>query len=156
MSPRTRWHILLLDAFAPHMTERVRRIAWARRVVICLHGGGTTSVGQVNDTDLHQPLKKEYIALETEDALRQAALGKACPITRREDCMAWMCLVWCQARLHAQAAAGFKRVGVTNALDGSEDHRISREAREFWDQEDMKTERASAAADVDEEVALEG
>ena len=83
---------MLLDAFAPHMTERVRRVAWVRRVVICLHGGGTTSVGQVNDTDLHQPLKKEYIALEEEDAHRQAALGKACPVTRREDCMAWMCV----------------------------------------------------------------
>ena len=53
--PGTRWRILLLDAFAPHMTGRVWRIAWARCVVILLHGGGTTSVGQVNDTDLHRP-----------------------------------------------------------------------------------------------------
>lgn len=151
--PRTRWRILLLDAFAPHMTERVRRVAWARRVVICLHGGGTTSVGQVNDTDLHHPLRTEYTALETEDALRQATLGTPCPIIRKEDCIAWMCLVWCRTRLHAQAAAGFKKVGVTNALDGSEDGRVSREARTFWDSARMKTERASAVADVDEEVA---
>ena len=67
--------------------------------------------------------------------------------------MAWMCLERPHARLHAQAAAGLKPVGVTNALDGSEDHRICREARDFWDQADMKTERASAVADVDEEVA---
>ena len=67
-------------------------------------------------------MKKDNIALETEDAHRQAALGKVCPIARKEDCMAWMCLAWCHARLHAQAAAGFKKVGVTNALDGSEDH----------------------------------
>ena len=152
LEPGRRWRIMLLDAFKPHMTERVRRVAWARRVIICLHGGGTTSVGQVNDTDLHHPLRTEYTELETEDALRQAMMGIACPITKKEDCMAWMCLVWCQAKLHKQATAGFKRVGVTNALDGSEDQEISREARTFWDDGNMKAERASAVADVDDEV----
>ena len=152
VQPRQRWRILLLDAYKPHMTERVRRCAWLRHVVVCIHGGGTTSVGQVNDTDLHRPLKKEYIDLEMEDALRQAALGKACPLTRKEDAMAWMSLVWFQPRLHADAAQGFKKVGFANALDGTEDDRVCREARSYWDRLQMKHLRASAVADVDEEV----
>ena len=150
--PRQRWRILLLDAYKPHMTDRVRRCAWLRQVVVCIHGGGTTSVGQANDTDLHRPMKKEYMDLEMEDALRQAALGKACPVTRREDAMAWMSLVWLQPRLHADAAQGFKKVGVTNALDGADDDLVCREARSYWDRLCMKEQRASAVADVDEEV----
>ena len=99
-------------------------------------------MGEVNDTDLRHRRRTEYTAIETEDAFRQATLGTPCP-------MAWMCLVWCQAKLHAQA---FERIGVTNALDGSEDQRVSREARIFWDDAHMKTERASAVVEVDEEV----
>ena len=152
LQPRQRWRILLLDAYAPHQTERVRKCAWQRRVVVLIHGGGTTSVGQVNDTDLHKDMKKEYIQLEMDDALRQAALGKACPMTRREDAMAWMCLIWFQPHLHAHAADGFKKVGVTNALDGSEDDLVCREARVYWDHLSMKDVRASAVADVDGEV----
>ena len=131
LHPRQRWRICLLDAYAPHMTERVRRFVWIRNIVVCIHGGGTTSVGQVNDTDLHRPLKKDYIDLELEDALRQAALGKVCPMTRRQDAMAWMSLVWFQPHLHGDAAAGFKKIGITNSLDGSEDYLVCREAREY-------------------------
>ena len=152
LQPRQRWRILLLDAYAPHQTERVRRCAWQRRVIIVIHGGGTTSVGQVNDTDLHKPMKKEYIELEMDDALRQAALGKACPMVRREDAMAWMSIVWFQTHMHLQAADGFKKVGITNALDGSEDDLVCREARSYWNALSMPEMRASAVADVDCEV----
>ena len=44
-------------------------------------------------------------------------------------------------------------MGVTNALDGSEEDRVSRKACDFWDRLHMQTERASAVADLDEEVA---
>ena len=44
------WRILLVDAFAPQMTEAVRRCAWHRGYILCIHGGGATSVCQTNDT----------------------------------------------------------------------------------------------------------
>ena len=86
-------------------------------------------MGQVNETDLQQPMKKEYMQLEMDDALRPAALGKACPLTRTEDATSWMSLAWCHPHLHEQAAAGCKKVGVTIALDGSEDDLVCKEAR---------------------------
>ena len=85
------WRILLFDAFLPQMTDRVRRCAWHFRTVICIHGGGATSVAQVNDTDLHAPLKRMYRAMETQDMLEQCRLkGDVVPVTDRSDCVAWL------------------------------------------------------------------
>ena len=59
-----RWRILLCDAFAAHMGSNVRRLAWQRGYIVILHGGGTTGVTQVNDTDLHQHLRRLYVEEE--------------------------------------------------------------------------------------------
>ena len=50
MSDDRDWRILLVDAFAPQMSEAVRRCAWHRGYILCIHGGGATSVCQTNDT----------------------------------------------------------------------------------------------------------
>ena len=49
------WRILLLDAFKPHMDPAVKELALTRGYIVILHGGGTACVGQVNDTDIHEP-----------------------------------------------------------------------------------------------------
>ena len=33
------WRILLLDAFAPQMSDNVRRVAWVRGYIVIIHGG---------------------------------------------------------------------------------------------------------------------
>ena len=51
------------------------------------------------------------------------------PSAMAEQCIDWMAEVWSNRHLHIQARKGFKYTGCTNALDGSEDHLIAREAR---------------------------
>ena len=55
------WRVLLLDAYAPQMTDNVRRLCWSKGYIVLIHGGGTTGVMQPNDTDLHQHLRRLYI-----------------------------------------------------------------------------------------------
>ena len=112
-----------------------------------------TSVAQVNDTDLHAPLKRLYRALETQDMLEQCRLkGDVVPVADRSDCVAWLCLLWFRTDLHTDAAKGFWKVGLANALDGTEDHRLCREAKVFWEELAMPQRRAEASMDVEEEV----
>ncbi|MCP4007872.1 MAG: hypothetical protein GY725_27125 [bacterium] len=149
-----RWRILVFDAFAPQMTEAVRRLAWERGYVLVLHGGGATSVCQPNDTDLHQPLRRGYVGFESADALLQQRLHPLrCPFARNEDCLAWMALCWNARHLHESAATGFWKNGLANALDGSQDHLAVREAKGFWDSLGMSSVRDRLVVDIETEAA---
>jgi hypothetical protein len=64
-----------------------------------------------------------------------------------------MAAIWSQKWLHERAAQGFEKVGLSNVLDGSEDHLICRDARVFWDEMNMGEARLEAVAAVSEEVA---
>jgi hypothetical protein len=79
--------------------------------------------------------------------LRPAAV----PVPRKEDCISWMAAVWHNPALHTAAAEGFWKTGQANALDGSQDHRICRESRLFWDESQMWRRRAEVTHDVDVE-----
>ena len=65
-SEQRRWRLLFLDAYSAHLSDRVRRAAWHKGYVVVTHGGGASAVTQVNDTDNHGPLKRQYV--ETEQA----------------------------------------------------------------------------------------
>ena len=69
-----------------------------------------------------------------------------------EQCIDWMAEVWGQRALHDQARRGYKYTGATNALDGSEDHLIAREARVFWDNLGVSAKRDAVCHDVRVEV----
>ena len=106
MTPGRRWRLLLLDVFAAQTTEQVRRAAWKKGYVLCIHGGGTTGITQVNDTDLHQHLRRRYTEMEAADLLKQARLDpKATPIPRPENCSQWMASVWADPALHVPPKA---------------------------------------------------
>ena len=156
LEPRTpgrRWRILLLDAYSAHLSDRVRVCAWHRGYVVITHGGGASCIAQTNDTDLHAFLKRLYMELEMADALEQMRLrprGVPCP--RKEDVIGWICCIWANTELHVRAARGFLKVGVSNALDGSQDAEICREAGEFWHKEGMRQRRSEVLHDVCVEV----
>ena len=52
--------MIYLDAYSPHMDPSAAALMESRGDLLVFLGGGTTSIHQVNDTDLHQNLKKEY------------------------------------------------------------------------------------------------
>ena len=141
--------ILMCDAYAAHLDPAVRRLAWERGYIVIYQGGGTTGVGQVNDTDLHEKLSELYQQLEQEDHLMQTELDSGCcPRRDREDCVRDFCSCWKDPELHAFAAQGFKRRGLSNALDETEDHHICGAASAIWQRCDIKGLRRILVADV--------
>ena len=95
-------------------------------------GGGITPVLQTCDTDLNQAVKREYIQRETEVLIQQMQDGITVPSCTPEDCIEMMADVLQNMDLHYAAAEGYKKTGLTVALDGSEDHKIVREASVFF------------------------
>lgn len=112
-APDRDWRILLVDAFSAQTTENVRRLAWHHMCVLCVIGGGCTGIIQVNDTELHQPLKRFYTDFEAADALLQSRLRpQGCPVPRKEDCINWMAQTWGRPELHTVVAEGFLKTGL--------------------------------------------
>lgn len=142
-----------MDSYEPQKTEAVKRLCWSRGYVVVIHGGGATSITQPNDTDLHQHLRRIYTEKESADMVKMAREhpGKI-PLARPENCIDWMIASWRDPKLHAAACRGFKYTGITNALDGSEDQFICREAKEFWQSLAVAELRAKAMRDVAVEV----
>jgi hypothetical protein len=140
------WRILLVDAYSAQTTDAVRRCAWHRGYVLCVHGGGTTSILQVNDTELHQPLKTMYMEFEAADAVQQSRLRpKSCPVPRKEDCIQWMASVWNNPDFHAAVSDGFWKTGLACSLDDTaDDHRVVKEAKAFWNEIGIPAKRREA------------
>ena len=98
-------------------------------------------------------VERRYIEKEIAEQLRQSRLfPRKMPSTSNQQCIDWMAEVWSDRNLHAQARKGYKLIGATNALDGSEDHLIAREARLFWDKLTISAKRDATIRDVETEV----
>ncbi len=152
MHPGRDWRILLVDSYKAQLTDPVRHLAWHHGYVLVVHGGGATGVVQPNDTDLHGELKAQYCALEMAELLEQQRLRpRSMPHVRKSDALCWMATIWAKPELHLAAVAGFKKTGLTNALDGSEDNQICREALEFWNELRMPAIRAELLRTVEVE-----
>ena len=62
-----------------------------------------------------------------------------------------MTTLWLREGLHVQACKGYKYTGIKNALDGSEDYMIVREAAQFWKDLKMRDRVNKAVHDVEVE-----
>ena len=153
-SPDRDWRILMVDAYSAQNTDAVRRLAWHRKYVLVTIGGGCTGIIQVPDTDLHQILKRMYGDLEMADALAQSRLRPtAIPIPRKPDCIEWMAAIWGRGDLHVIVRDGFWKTGMANDLSGVEDHKICKEAGQYWRELNMTAKRGEACRVVEAEFA---
>ena len=148
-----RWRIIQADDYSAHLAPQVFRLCWSRGYVFIPHGGGATPVVQTPDTDLNQHVKRDYIDYETSEFVRQMQDGITVPRLRQEQCIDLMYEVLSKRALHLGAAEGYKKTGMTVALDGTMDHEIVREAAVFWGELRMREKINSAVAEVTEEVA---
>ena len=73
------------------------------------------------------------------------------PSRSRETIIRDLAQIWRTPEIHEQAVRGHWSNGLANALDGSEDKLISREARSFWDELKMEDERERIIRDVVDE-----
>ena len=147
-----KWRIMMADDYGPHKSEAVFDLCWSRGYVMVPHGGGVTPVSQTPDTDLNQPVRREYSAKESVELMYQMRMGVAVPCPKKEACVDMMHDVLSQKRLHLNAARGFKYTGATVALDGSEDHMIVREAGDFFRSLTMRPKINQACENVREEA----
>ena len=135
------WEFIMLDAYAPGLTDNVQRLCWKRGYIVVTHGGGASMICQTNDVGLHKDVRADFIAKQTEKLLEHARSkgGGLCDLTAEEN-ISLMCEVMSNPALHQKAADSYKWTGTTNALDGSEDELIAGDARQFWDELEMRKE----------------
>ena len=147
--PGRRWELFLLDAYAPGLTDNVQRLCWSRGYVCVTHGGGASMICQTNDTDFHLHVRKRFIELQTARMLEKVRIsgGGMVDLTKEEN-IDIMAQVMSDRSLHMQACEGYRRTGTTVALDSSEDDRICREAKDFWDELGMRSRIDSAVAEI--------
>ena len=148
------YRVLALDAFEVHKTEQVRDFAMDRGYLLIYHRGGTTSIGQWNDTDLHLQLERHYNDLENFDFSKQLAVRLwKCPTRTRQAIVNDLASIWAAL---PHAAIG-EKAGLRTAwsialprqlsdgsfeIHGPEDHLVSREAKTFFFENDMPGLRA--------------
>ena len=145
---RKDYRVLMMDVAKSHISDAVTSFAWSRGYITLFHYGCTTGVCQVNDTDLHGPLEREFIEAEQRSFHHQQELLPGCVARRPQDVLDDTAVVW--RRLdHGVGVAGHLRNGLTVKLDGSQDGRISREAFILWNELGMAEVRRAAIEEVD-------
>ena len=74
--PNRKWEFMLLDAYAPGLTNNVQRLCWKRGYIVVTHGGGASMICQTNDTALHSIQPRCYIRTASKGAEWQIAHQK--------------------------------------------------------------------------------
>ena len=151
--PKDRFRLFGLDMYGPQTTVNVQTQCWHQRRILINQPGGGTGVTQTNDTDLHKQLKADYVHEETELMMHLVrSTGRKCPSYNPQQCIDIMAKIWADPKKHVDAAKGYWRTGTLNALDGSEDNLICREAKVYWDRLDMPAKRLRVIEEIDEEI----
>jgi hypothetical protein len=129
------WRIILADDYVCHKTQNVWALCWSRGYILLIHGGGCTPVSQTPDTDLNQHVRRRYGGRESRILIEKMRNGEVVPKLTNEECMTLMFEVLSDVQLHKDAADGYKKVGQSVDLHGSEDSLLCREAATFWNEE---------------------
>ena len=113
-----------LDDYAVHLMPEIRKALYQRGYILVVLGGGITGFIQANDTDLHHHLKTKYRHAEMELMLKKLEVdSKKIPAPNREQMINMLLDSWKQIDVDFKSV--FKKLFVTNKLDGSEDFLVS-------------------------------
>ena len=119
--------VFTLDDYSAHLPPSVEKALFAKGYFLIVIGGGITGDVQVNDTDYHNPLKKEYRQDEMELMLKQLTENpKKIPAPSRDEIMKLFDGAWQRVYDRIDNVLVFKRNMITLSLDGSEDQLASR------------------------------
>ena len=139
MSSTRRWRIIIADGFPAHRSQAVFDLCWSRGYILVVLDGGITPVVHTCDTDLHQAVKREYVARQ--EIASVPSCTPECSIDR-------MAGVLMNMKLHRDAAEGYIKTGLAVPLDGSEDHKIVGEAGVLFTERDMRYKIRNEVAKV--------
>uniref|UniRef100_A0A147BLR1 Putative pogo transposable element n=1 Tax=Ixodes ricinus TaxID=34613 RepID=A0A147BLR1_IXORI len=134
--------LLVLDSFRGHLVEPVRAKLRELRTDLAVIPGGLTSVLQPLDVSLNKPFKDNVRRLYAEwMAEGQHDLTPAGKIRRPsvEQLCSWIAEAW--GMIGADIIVkSFKKTGISNALDATEDHLV-------WDEDESETDEKSGGDD---------
>ena len=132
----------MLDASAPHLHPLMKEAITKKGHVHFPLGGGSTPWLATNDTHAHAPYEKDYEDAEVADNMAQLRRSRRVPSTSRQRVLERAHGSWIRGVNHERIATqAFKENALSNTLDGSEDHLISRRNLVFWHELDMATIR---------------
>ena len=115
---------IYVDDYAVHLMPEIRKALYERGYILILMGGGITGHIQANDSDLHKRLKVLYREEEMNVMLKMLeAVKSKIPYPNRENMIKMLMNSW--DAITADFSQVFKKLFVTNKLDGSEDHLVS-------------------------------
>ena len=152
-SQENRRVVYMCDWFAPHLDESLDDLVHAAGHAILRIGGHLTGLVQVEDTHAHAPMTAHYKRREMEESFDQLMLRPdRLPSTSRQTVMERALDSWLDTN-HEAASQGFVANGIANALDGSEDGKLSADVADFWSEIGMPRIRSQIEAEVVEAIA---
>ena len=149
------YRLLMMDMAGSHVQQSVVDFAWSKGYMVLYHYGGITGVLQVNDTDLHGPFQRIFLEEEQQSFNEKQEIRPGCIARSPREVLTDVETTWRKVR-HDQAVKGHTYTFLTNALDGSEDKLVSREALECWLALDMPRVRQEVMEQVDTFLAAGG
>ena len=115
---------IYVDDYAVHLMPEIRKALYERGYILILMGGGITGFIQANDTDLHKRLKALYREEEMNLMLKMLEADKSkIPSPSRDNMIKMLLSSW--DAITTDFSQVFKKLFVTNKLDGSEDYLVS-------------------------------
>ena len=118
--------IFTLDDYSAHLGPAVKESLSQRGYFLVILPGGKTRDLQVNDTDLHHPLKASYREKEAALMIEKLRVNPDKIPSRSRDEILKMCKAAFEETIaKADVSEAFKRNDLTIKVDGSEDHLVS-------------------------------
>ena len=152
-SQENRRVVYICDWFAPHLDESLDDLVHAAGHAILRIGGHLTGLVQVEDTHAHAAYTAHYKRREMDESFDQLMLRPdRLPSTSRQTVMERALDAW-QDTNHEAASQGFVGNGIANALDGSEDGKLTADVTDFWFEIGMPRIRSQIEAEVVEAIA---
>lgn len=139
---------VVLDWYACHLSDSVKNFILSKGHWVMYLGGGVTPWIQVPDTHVHKPLSDHYKKEERADALAQRTMrpGKL-PVCSKQAVYDRALAAWYKCD-HVRAIEAFVEDGWTNALDGSEDHKLTKMITELYHEEKIPASRDLYLKDI--------
>ena len=124
--------VLGIDSYQVHNMLIVMESSWEYGYVRWGPPGGTTDAWSTNDTDLHAPMDRKFVQWNTASATAQLRARPGKVPTESPESVTNACIGIYEAINHDEMEANYKKRGLTNALDGTEDKLMAQRQRSIF------------------------
>lgn len=142
--------LLVWDSFRAHLVESVKLALKEANTDIAVIPGGLTSVMQPLDVSLNKPFKDRLRNMWTSwmiEGHKEYTAGGNVKAASLSTVCEWVNEAWKGLPVE-MVARSFKKCGISNAIDGSEDEIL-------WEDEEEQSTASIVAVDEDEEMEAE-